>query len=161
MEIQLAQILFQMLNFGAVLAVLTYFVYKPVLKLLEQRKQRITEAAKKAAAIEKEQAALADKSAVELNKAKAEAKKIIADARQAAKAEAKTLLDETRTQLKAKEAKFSADMSKLRTERLQEMDQQLKTAAITLASKVLAAEIDQKKHIKLLDQQLEQIIKNL
>lgn len=161
MEIQLAQILFQMLNFGAVLAALTYLVYKPVLSLLEQRKQRIAEAAAKAATVDQEQATLATKAAAELQKAKAQAKQIVTDARQAAKAEAKALLDESRTQLKAKEAKFATDMSKLRQERLQEMEQQLKNAALTLASKVLAAEIDAKKHAKLLDQQLEQVIKSL
>lgn len=161
MEIQLAQILFQMLNFGAVLAALTYLVYKPVLSLLEQRKQRIAEAAAKAATVDQEQAALSTKAAAELQKAKAQAKQIVTDARQAAKAEAKALLDESRTQLKAKEAKFATDMSKLRQERLQEMEQQLKNAALTLASKVLAAEIDAKKHAKLLDQQLEQVIKSL
>jgi flagellar motility protein MotE (MotC chaperone) len=54
MEIQLAQIIFQILNFGVVLAALTYFVYKPVVKLLDERKAKIAQAAKSADEIQKE-----------------------------------------------------------------------------------------------------------
>lgn len=161
MEIQLAQIIFQIVNFGVVLAALTYFVYKPVVKLLDERKAKIAQAAKSADEIQKEKEHIEESKEEILRKAKAESKKIADEARREALSQAKALLDKSKADLKAKEAKFSTEMQNLRKERLQEVEQEIKQAAFSLAGTVLEAEIDQKKHQKILDTQLQKIIESL
>lgn len=161
MEIQLAQIIFQIVNFGVVLAALTYFVYKPVVKLLDERKAKIAQAAKSADEIQKEKEHIEESKEEILRKAKAESKKIADEARREALSQVKTLLDKSKADLKAKEAKFSTEMQNLRKERLQEVEQEIKQAAFSLAGTVLEAEIDQKKHQKILDTQLQKIIESL
>jgi F-type H+-transporting ATPase subunit b len=161
MEIQLAQIIFQILNFGVVLAALTYFVYKPVVKLLDERKAKIAQAAKSADEIQKEKEQLEETKTDLLRKAKAESKKIADEARREAIAGAKDLLDKSKVDLKAKEAKFATEMQDLRKERLQAVEQEIKKAAFSLAETVLEAEIDQKKHQKILDAQLKKIIESV
>ena len=49
MQIELTQILFQIINFGVVLGVLWYLLYKPVLKIFAERAKRIEEGQKAAA----------------------------------------------------------------------------------------------------------------
>lgn len=158
MEIQLAQIIFQIINFGVVLAALTYFVYKPVVKLLEDRKSKIAAAAISAAEIEKSKAQLEEVMAKGLQKAKAESKRISDDARRRASQEAKDLLEKTKLEIKAREAKFEQEMATLRQERLLAVESEIKQAAFRLAEIVLSAEIDQKKHTKVIDEQLKRII---
>ncbi|MFZ1721561.1 MAG: ATP synthase F0 subunit B [Microgenomates group bacterium] len=48
MDIQLTQILFQLVNFSVVLGALTYLLYKPVLKIFDERARRIHEGQKAA-----------------------------------------------------------------------------------------------------------------
>lgn len=102
MEIEVKQILLQLLNFGILAAVLGKFLFKPVLKLLDARSQKIADGMaaaesnlKLAAQLEKKQAdKLAEatkKAAAILALAKAESKKLgedlIAQAKSAATSE--------------------------------------------------------------------------
>jgi F-type H+-transporting ATPase subunit b len=74
----------QMVNFGIVLFILWKFAYRPVLKLLEERRQRVTEAMMNAEKA-KVELAKADAARLEiLNQANAQATKLIEEARAAA-----------------------------------------------------------------------------
>ena len=48
MDIKVTQILFQIVNFSVVVDALTYLLYKPVLKIFEERTRRIEEGQKAA-----------------------------------------------------------------------------------------------------------------
>ena len=54
MDIQLPQILFQAINFSVVMGALTFLLYKPVLKMFDERSQKISEGLKAAEAALKE-----------------------------------------------------------------------------------------------------------
>jgi len=65
----------QLGNFLIVLVVLTKFVYKPIIKLLEDRRKKIDEAEKKAGEIEARRAALSEEEKNILARAKEKAEK--------------------------------------------------------------------------------------
>lgn len=123
MDIQLDKILFQVINFAVVMAALRWFVYKPVLQMLEDRASKIKDgldAAEKNLKIqddlEKKQI-LADKQAkADANKivedAQKEAKEIIRQAKTDAKAEAKTVMAKEQEAFKAEMTKLQADFKK-------------------------------------------------
>ena len=74
----------QIVNFGIVLFILWKFAYRPVLKMLEERRQRVTEAMQNAEHA-KAELAKADAARQEiLNQANAQATKLIEEARAAA-----------------------------------------------------------------------------
>jgi F-type H+-transporting ATPase subunit b len=74
----------QMVNFGIVLFILWKFAYRPVLKMLEERRQRVTEAMMNAEKA-KVELSKADAARLEiLNQANAQATKLIEEARAAA-----------------------------------------------------------------------------
>ncbi len=161
MDIQLPQIIFQMINFGVVLAALTYFIYKPVLKLLSDRRKKVAAAAEAAAAVMQEKEDLERVRENTLLKANQKAKKMEDEIRKEAKADAKLLLERSKEEITAKEIKFSSELAKLKKEELKSMEVEIKKAALTVAEKVLGESIDAKKHQKLIDDQINEIIESL
>jgi F-type H+-transporting ATPase subunit b len=161
MDIQLAQIIFQIVNFGLVLFVLTRFIYKPVLKLLNDRREKVAQAAKAAEEVLGEKDKLEKIKAETVLKANQNAKKIETEIKEEAKKSAKTLLEDSKKDLALKEAKFNAELAKLKQEKLKSMEKDLKQAAVVMAEKVLGEAIDAKKHQKIIDRQIEEIIESL
>ncbi len=107
MEIRIGQILFQVLNFAIILFVLKKFLYKPVLKVLDDRANRIKdglEAAEKNIKLQQDLDAKQDKilkkAQVEadalVQKAKTEADQIVRQAQEKAKSEVKQVLQSER-----------------------------------------------------------------
>lgn len=161
MDIQLAQIIFQAINFGLVLFVLTRFIYKPVLKLLEDRKKKVAQAAKSSNEILQEKENLEKMKANILSKANQNAQKIENDTKNEAKKSAKILMEKSKEELSLKETKFTEELAKLKKDKLKSMEKELKQAAVVIAEKVLQESIDAKKHQKLIDQQIDEIIESL
>lgn len=161
MDIQLAQIIFQIINFGLVLFVLTRFIYKPVLKLLNDRKEKVLAAAEASNEILKEKENLEKVKTETLSEANQKAKKIENEIKEEAKKEAKTLVEKSKEELSLKEAKFTDELAKLKKEKLKSVEKEIKQAAILMAEKVLGESIDAKKHQKLIDQQIDEIIESL
>lgn len=58
MEIQPLQIIFQIINFSVILGLLSYLLYKPILKVFEERSKRIEEGQKAAQDLIEEKAAI-------------------------------------------------------------------------------------------------------
>src|SRR6476619_2595787 len=111
----------QIVNFGIVLFILWKFAYRPVLKVLEERRQRVTEAMKNAEHA-KAELAKADSARQEiLNQANAQATKLIEEARAAAArvqeqetqkaiAAAKDIVDKARQATEVEHARMLADL---------------------------------------------------
>lgn len=111
----------QMVNFAIILFVLWKFAYRPVLKLLEERRQRVAEAMANA---EKAKADLARAEGARqeiLNQANAQATKLIEEARAAAArvqeqetqkaiAAAKDIVEKARQATEAEHARMLADL---------------------------------------------------
>jgi len=162
MDIQLAQIIFQIINFGVVLGALTYFIYKPVLKLLNDRRERVAAAAAAAGEVMQDKEDLERLREKTLLKASQKAKKMENDIRSEAQAQAKLMLEQSKKEIAAnREAKFSAELSKMKKEEMRSMEAVMKKAALTMAEKVIGESLDNKKHQKLLDEQIDQVIKSL
>ncbi|HEX7018138.1 MAG TPA: hypothetical protein VF209_04495 [Patescibacteria group bacterium] len=161
MDIQLPQILFQIVNFGVVLGALTYLLYRPILKVLEERAEKIAEAQKAAEQTLAEKAQMDKKSDEAKQKARQEAAAIIEEARETA------LKMEAEAMKKAK-AKAAATLETAREEWLSEKKQHLAdmkkefvSAVRATAEKVIATELSGKKHEALISQELETLLKNI
>lgn len=161
MDIQLAQIIFQIINFGLVVFVLTRFIYKPVLKLLNSRKEKVAQAAKASNEILEEKEGLEKVKADTLSKANQQARKIEAEIKEEAQKSAKLLLEESKKEIALKEAKFADELAKLKKQKLKDSEKDIKQAALQIAEKVLGESIDAKKQQKLIDQQINEIIESL
>lgn len=147
MEINLYQVLFQIFNFGVVMYLLNKVLYKPVLKMLDERAKKINEgmaladknlkAAEESEKTKKSEIAKARKEASAIiataeKEAKAKADKIIADAKAKAKAEAATMIDSASKEIESNKAKAQKAIATLA----------IKQAQTALGSSLSAKEID-------------------
>jgi F-type H+-transporting ATPase subunit b len=101
MEINIYQILFQIFNFGVVMYLLNRVLYKPVLKMLDERAKKINEGMSLA---EKNMKAAEDAEKTkkaEIAKARKEASSIIATAEKEAKAKADQIISEAKAKAEA------------------------------------------------------------
>ncbi len=161
MEIQLTNILFQIVNFGIVFGALVFLLYKPVLKLFEERSKRIAEGQKAAeeAIKEKEKiAALEEKTKKKLERKQAE---ILEKAVSEAEAEKQRIIEEAHQQAQEVVAKAQAKWEEEKERMKENMMAEMAEAVIKVSSKVIGENLDAKKHQKLIDQELAKILKEI
>lgn len=157
MQIEVTAILLQMLNFGVVLAALTYLMLKPVRRMLDERAERVAQAQKAAEEIIKEKAAIEEIKEKALKEARAKAKELTAEVRQEVDKKREEWLAQAKqeaAQVKEKAAKaLVAEKAAL----LDSMKSDFAEAVFVVAEKVLGAEISAKQHGALINQGLKEI----
>ena len=89
-------LLAQIINFVILLCILKRFLYKPILKMLEERRDKIETSMKQAEEIQKRFDEVATKQGELLTQAKGEASKIVEEAKDEAKKLAEQIQDETK-----------------------------------------------------------------
>lgn len=161
MNIDILQIFLQAVNFFVVMGALSFLLYRPILKVLDERSKRIQEGNKAAEAAIKQRDALDDmksQAKKELDKEKTQVlKKATQDARKTADgivekahSEAQAIVDKAKKQMADEKKQAFADMRK-----------ELAEAVLTVSKTVLPQSIDEKKHTMLIDTELDAILKTL
>ena len=79
--IDLKLIIIQIINFGLLLFLLTKFLYKPILRLLDERKKKIEESLANAQKIAEEKVKLEEEKTKEITEAREVGKRIIEEMR--------------------------------------------------------------------------------
>lgn len=159
MDIQIPQIIFQIINFSVVLGALTYLLYKPVLKLLEERRERIAAAQKAAEETLQERSRISEIEKEITDKAEQKAAEIIESARENAKAAEKRILAEAREKAQTEINKMTEGWQAEKQQHLADMKNEFVSAVVAAAEKVVADSLDPKKHQKLIDQELNNLLK--
>jgi F-type H+-transporting ATPase subunit b len=161
MDIQWTQILFQAINFSVVLGALTFLLYKPVLKMFDERSQKIAEGQKAAEAAIKEKdelEATRKKLEGDLKKEKA---KVLKAAQEEAKSKAADLIAAAKKEAKSEKSKLVTAWEKEKAALLKEAKQDMADAVVAVSAKVIGQSLDSKAQQKLIDTELEAILKSL
>jgi len=161
MEIQLAQVIFQIINFSVVLGALTYLLYKPIIKMLEERSTKISEAQKEAENTLAEKAKLDEMKKKIKRDADKEAAEIVETAHQTASEQADRFVKKSKEQAEADKSKLMDAWENEKKNYLVQMKKAFAQSVIAVSEKVIGAEIDAKQHAKLIDQELEELIKSI
>lgn len=152
--INLGALLVQLAAFATLIFLLRKFAYGPILRVLDQRAERIRTSMEQADRIERQLAETEQRNQEILNEARREAQEIvtrareagdrqIAQAREAARQEADKQLQQSLAQLRAEE-------ERVRTE----LRQEFADLVILAAGRVVRQELDQKKHVRLINETL-------
>ena len=129
-------LLAQVVNFGILLGILTAFVYRPLLDLLDARRERIAKAMEDAGRIEGQKKEMEQIRITELQKidqeagaflerAKEQAEKIKADILQVASKEAEGLLAKGKQQLEGERARVMGEVQMILTKVILEMTEKI------------------------------------
>jgi len=144
MEINFSQVLFQVVNFGVIFWVLTKYLYKPVLKLLADRQEKINAGL---AAAEKnlktEQASEDEKKAI-LAKTRKEAAAIIKDATVESKKQADAMIKEAKEKAALEANRILTKAENAAAQKQKEASLALKDLVIATTSKVLSETLSAK-----------------
>lgn len=159
MEIRWYQLLFQVLNFSVLIFILNRFLYRPILKIIEQRNKKIEDSIQAAEATlkEKEKIGLIKKQAV--TEAEKEAVEIIEAAKARADKSGKRILVEAQAEA---ETAVNKKMQLL-TDRMDEEEKRLKAKisqlVITTTKQVLKSALTIKEQKQVIDHQIKALEK--
>jgi len=135
--IQWQLLLAQAVNFGIVLVALTYFLYKPVLKLLASRQDAITQGIKNAEAAAAARKDIEEKRVGILSVAESEAEEIIGRATDAGKREREALVRGGEGRAEALLRGAEAQAKELKRRALAESEKDIAKTAILAAEKII------------------------
>lgn len=127
----------QSINFALLLSALTYFLYKPVLKLIDERRERIAEGVRTAEAAERRLAEAKKEGDEMIGTAAREAEQLVASARSQAEIKGADIVKsaEARAQSVLKDADIRAEEAKRLA--LEESSKEIARAAMLAAEKIL------------------------
>ncbi len=146
------------INFIILFVLLRLFLYKPVLKMLDERAKRTKEAMELAEVTKKEYEQARTEVQKQIEKGRQEAQAIIAQAlqvgerlkeesRQEATKQAQVIVDRTRAELETERDKIVGDLRR-----------EFVDIAISAAGKVIKETLDKEKHRKLIDETLQESV---
>lgn len=147
----------QVVNFTILLLLLRLFLYKPILKVLEDRKNKVEQSIKSAELIEKKLAKTQEDQEKLLEQARTEANKLINEA----KAEAKELAEKTLTETKVTaEEMLAKNEQRLKLEKdsmMVEVRKEIAELVTTAAAKVTKKSMTETDNKKLVDESIKEL----
>lgn len=152
--INLPQLIAQMANFFVLLVVLRLTLYKPILKMLDERKQKIAEGLN-AAEIARAEASQAQANIQsQLDEARREGQEIVGNAQQIAT----RIQSESREQsARDREAALERARTEIQMERdraIGELREQFADITVSAASRVIGQSLDRQAHQRIIDETL-------
>lgn len=158
--INLPLLLAFLVNFILLFVILSFVLYKPVMKMLDDRQSRIKESMEQAEAIRQQTIQSEQTIKSQLETAQKEAQKIIAQATQIGerlKIEAK---EQAHIETENMINNAHKEIQRQREKDLEELRSQFADIAILAAEKVIKETLDKEKHRKVIEETLQTNIKN-
>ena len=154
--INLPTLIVYVVNFAILLAVLYVFAYKPLLRAMDQRSERIRESL---AAADRAQAEAASSQAAiqeQLNEARREGQRLLDQAREAADRYREEDMGRARQEADAFIERARADIQRERDAAVEEVRSGFADLAITAAERVIRRSVDRQAHQDLIEQVLDE-----
>jgi len=155
MNIQLAQLVYQTINFLIVLGALSYLLYKPILKIFAERSKRIEEGQKAAQNALQEQEKIETLKKTSKTKIEKEREKVLKEANANAQEQATQIIAAAKTQAEAEIARLSEQWGDQKRKDRAEMESQLVELVMATTTKVLGSQLTAKDHRALIKKELQ------
>ena len=145
-----------LVNFLLVLLLLYLFAYKPILRLMDQRADRIRESLEAADTARQEAASSQEAIQEQITEARREGQRIMDQAREASERFRTEEMDKARQEAEAFVERAKDDIARERDTALQEVRASFGDLAITAAERVIRSSLDRQAHEGLINQVLEE-----
>jgi F-type H+-transporting ATPase subunit b len=153
--INLPLLLAFVINFIILLVLLSIILYKPVLKMLDERQAKIKESMDQAEKIKEQVAKTEDNIKAQLESARKEGQRIVAQAEQIGERLKNEAKEEARHEAESLISKAQIELQRQRDKDIEELRKQFADIAILAAEKVINETLDKEKHRKLIDEVLD------
>jgi F-type H+-transporting ATPase subunit b len=152
----------QMINFGILLAALTYFLYKPVLRVIDERATRVRQSMDHAAKLEHEVAEMEKERKKRLKEMDEQARSFLEQSRKQAEGAKKEIVDSAQAEVNQMLEKGRKQLEDERRKLLADLQKTVTSVSVQLAEKVLEREFsdsDQKRLMQALEKDVPSLIK--
>ena len=154
--VHLPSLIIYLVNFLLVLGLLFAFAYKPILRLMDQRADRIRESLEASERAREEAASSQQAVEEQLVEARREGQRIMDQAREAAERFRAEEMERARNEAEAFVARAQADIRRERDAAIDEVRANFGDLAITAAERVVRRSLDRQAHEDLISQVLEE-----
>lgn len=131
-------LLWQIVNFVVLCVILGHFCYKPIFKVLDERKARIQNDLDSAAASAADAEALKKSYEAELQNAQVKAQEIVSKAVKEAQVQANAQIDAAREAIAKEKEAASKQIERERLEALEDLKEQVAVLSCDIASKIIS-----------------------
>jgi F-type H+-transporting ATPase subunit b len=154
--IELPYLLAFMINFGLLLTLLTFVLYKPITKTLDERAAKIKESLEKAEQIKQESVRAEESVRAQIEAGRKEGQAIIAQATQNGERLKEEAKAEARKEAEALILKAQVQIESDREEAFNKLRREFADLAVLAAEKVIEQSLDKRAHEKLIEKVLEE-----
>jgi len=130
-------LLIQALNFGLLLVVLSYYLYKPILKIIDERREKIAEGVRTAEAAARRLAEAKEEGDKQIGEAAREAQSLVAQARASAEERKTGIIAEAEARAHAMLKDAEARIAEGERQAFQKSERDIAKAAMLAAEKIL------------------------
>ena len=145
-----------LVNFLILLGILYLFAYKPILKAMDQRSDRIRESLEAADRARDEAARSQQDTQQQINEARIEGQRLIEQAREVAERYRSDEMDRARQEAEAFVARAREDIQRERDAAVQEVRMHFADLALVAAERVIERSLDRDAHSELISRVLEE-----
>ena len=145
-----------LINFVILLGILGLFAYKPLMRVLDQRSERIRESLEAADRAREEASTSREAIEEQLNEARREGQRLLDQAREAVERYRGEEMDRARQDAEAFVERARSDIQRERDAAIQEVRTNFGDLAITAAERVIRRSLDRQAHGELISQVLEE-----
>jgi F-type H+-transporting ATPase subunit b len=154
--INLSYLLAQLINFFLLLVLLYLVAYKPVLKMLDQRSNKVKESMEQVEVVNKRTAEIEEEAAKRVDEARQEGQGIIKQAMEAAEGARAKARQEAKEEARALITKAQEEIQHERDEAVEELRREVADLTIMAAGKVVGRSLDKEAHRKIIDKVLDE-----
>ncbi len=149
-------LLSQIVCFGILLALLVMFAYRPIMRMLDERSNRIKDSMDKAEEIKQEAARAGVMVKEQLDSARKDGQSIVAQAEQLGERLREEAREEAKKEGEAILARAQAEIGRERDEAIDRLRAEFVDLSLMAAEKVIKESLDREKHMRLIEEVLEE-----
>lgn len=157
MSIDLHTMIWSIINFLVLLAILYIFLYKPLFKVLDERKEEVANNLSQAEASRKEAEDMFSDYKRQLAEASGEAQEILTKANKAAEEAKNELISQAREEAAAISKKAQEEISREKEKAMKEVRDEIAGLAVLAAGKVLEKSLTKEDHEKMINDFVSQV----
>ena len=152
--INLIGLITQVVGFVAIVVLLTWLLYKPLLRVLDQRSERIRESLEASERAREEAAKSQEEMQQQIEESRAEGQQLIAQARDVADRFREEELAKAREEISAQRSRAEADIQRERDAAIEDIRSEFAGLAVVAAERVIRRSLDDEGHEELIEQVL-------
>lgn len=148
--IDTSHLIAQLVNFTVVIVALVFFLFKPVVRMLDERKKKIAAGLEQAERAKQQMKAADEAARREMDKVRGEASELLIQMRQRQEKEQKRVIEEGRSMIRDEFAQAREEIKKEREQLFEDVKKKTAIISVDIARQILKKEISPAAHQKMI-----------